>query len=62
MRTANLPAPLDPATIRVRSIILNAAAYAYAYRPIDDEALVGPSCLSCGGDGCGECGRTGVRA
>jgi len=61
---APLPArpPLGTSTRRVRSILINAAAYAYAYHPIDDEALIGPSCLSCGGDGCSECGGTGEKA
>jgi len=53
------PRPLDSAERRVRSILLNGAAYAYAYRPIDDEALLGPSCPSCGGDGCETCLHTG---
>lgn len=55
-------APLDPTIRRVWSVVLAASNYARDYRPIDDEALAGPSCLSCRGDGCWACDFTGVRA
>lgn len=47
---------MDTPTMRAHAAVLNAAAYAYGYRPIVDK----PGCPVCGGDGCETCDWTGL--
>lgn len=50
---------LDSVERRVRSIVLTEAARAYGFRASRGDEEQPPTCPSCDGDGCEDCGFTG---